>query len=143
MTGEEIRRHIIYTEKQIDQLMYEKRRIEEKIWELEALCSKIMNLQVKFGDRQQQRQSKLTLFLKCGIQNRTIQRYYSGMNNLLKGNEFNNAYNGLSEAKCRAVQEITKLNQQLEECLANIDNYKRKSENWRRQLINMAEFGVE
>ena len=63
MTIEEIRSNIRYNENLIAQYSQEKRDLENQISELEALSAKYSGLQSRFGDRQQQRQNRLSFFL--------------------------------------------------------------------------------
>lgn len=143
MTIEEIRSNIRYNENLIDQYSREKRDLEKQISELEALSAKYSGLQSRFGDRQQQRQNRLSFFLSSCLQNQILKRYYNGMNGLLGGSDFNNAYDGLSEAKRIIIQKINQLDDQLDDCKERIAYRRRRRDYWKSQLATaMAEGGA-
>ena len=143
MTIAEIRSNIRYNENLIEQYSNEKRGLETQISELEALSSKFSGLQSRFGDRQQQRQNKLSFFLSSCLQNQILKRYYNGMNGLLGGSDFNNAYDGLSEAKRKISQKINQLDDQLDDCKERIAYRRRRRDHWKYQLATaMAEGGA-
>lgn len=134
MTVYEIRSNIIYNENLIEQFTNEKQDLENQICELEMLGAKYSGLQSEFGDRQQQRRNKLSLFLASGLQNKIVQRYYNGMNGFLGNADFNNAYDGLSEAKRIINQKISQLDQQLDDCEGRISYRRNRRDYWRSQL---------
>lgn len=134
MTVEEIRSNIRYNENLIDQYISEKADLEKQIDELDLLKSKYSSVQTNFGDRQQQRQNKLASFLSSGVQNKILGRYYDGMNGLLTGTDFNNAYNGLSEAQQIISNKITQLDQQLDDCEGNLSYRRQRLSYWQSQL---------
>lgn len=142
MTIEEIRSNIRYNENLIAQYSQEKRDLENQISELEALSAKYSGLQSRFGDRQQQRQNRLSFFLSSCLQNQILKRYYNGMNGLLGGSDFNNAYDGLSEAKRKINQKINQLDDRLDDCKERIAYRRRRCDYWKSQLATaMAEGG--
>lgn len=134
MTIEELRSNIRYNENLIDQYSREKRDLEKQISELEALHAKYSGLQSRFGDRQQQRQNKLSFFLSSCLQNQILKRYYNGMNGLLGGSDFNSAYDGLSEAKRKINQKINQLDDQLDDCKERIAYRRMRCDYWKSQL---------
>lgn len=134
MTEAEIRSNIRYNEDLIDQYTQEKRDVEAQIDELDALKSKYSGLQSRFGERQQQRQTSLASMLGSGIQNSILHKYYSGMSGLLGGTGFNNAYDGLSEAKRRIDQKIAQLDYQRNDYEDKISYCKERHAYWRSQL---------
>ena len=134
MTVSQIRSNIRYNENLIDEYTRERRELEKQIEELEALGDKYGRLQTRFGDRQQLRQSKLAAFLSSRIQNQILKQYYNGMSQLLGGSDFNNAYEGLSEAKRIINRKILELDQQLEDCKGRIAYRKQRRDYWRAQL---------
>ena len=135
MTEAEIREKIRYNERLIDQFANEKRGIEKDLEDLEGLRNKFNTLQNKFSSKQEERQGKLSLFLTSSISNTILNKYFNGMNSLLNSKEFNNTYNGLSEAKRKISNELRKLLQELEECEDKIDYRKNRRDYWKRQLI--------
>ena len=123
-----------------EDLLKEIKNLENQISELEALNEKYSNLQSEFGNRQQQRKNKLSFFLGSSLQNQILEKYYNGMNGLLNGFDFNNAYDGLSEAKSRIIQKINQLNNQLDNCKDMLAYRKTRRNYWKSQLANaMAE----
>jgi len=143
MTVAEIRSNITYNENLIDQYTSQKRELERQIGELDLLASKFAGLQSRFGDRQSQRQSKLSLFLSSGLQNKILSRYYNGMSGLLGGADFNNAYNGLSDAKSKIHRKITELDQRIDECNNQISYRRGRREYWLSQLAAATAEGAE
>lgn len=140
MTISEIRSNIRYNENLIEQYSQEIKNLENQISELEALNEKYSNLQSEFGNRQQQRKNKLSFFLGSSLQNQILEKYYNGMNGLLNGFDFNNAYDGLSEAKSRIIRKINQLDAQLDNCKDMLAYRKTRRNYWKSQLANaMAE----
>ena len=106
MTTYQIRSNITYNENILDELRTEKREVERKLVELDALKVKVSNLQSRFGDKQEHRKTMLLGVTRSTIQNKILKTYYDGMNGLLSGTEFSNAYEGLSESKRRIDSKI-------------------------------------
>ena len=140
MTADEIRYNIWYNEDLIDQYTSEKASLEKKIDELDQLKSKFGSVQTSFGDQQQKRKNKLASFLSSSVQNKILGKYYDGMNGLLTGTDYNNAYNGLSEAKRVISNKISQLDQQLDDCKDNLAYRRQRRDYWQSQLeIALAE----
>lgn len=134
MTVSEIRSNIRYNENLIEEFSKEKQNIENQINELEKLNEKYEGLRSKFGARQQQRQNKLSLFLSSNLQNSILEKYYNGMNALLVGKEFNNAYDGLAEAKQKIRKKINQLDQQRDDCIDKLTYRKGRLVYWKARL---------
>lgn len=137
MTEAEIRQNIRYNENLIDQYMADRSNYQREIEELEALKSKYTNLQNDFGNRQQYRRGKLTNFLHTGLQNSIITKYYNGMNELLNGAEFNNAYNGINDAKYKIDQKINEIVQRVYQCDSDITYRRNRRDYWKAQLRSL------
>lgn len=134
MTVEEIRSNIRYNESLIDQYSIEKQKIEKQIEELEEVRGKYANLQNRFGERQQQRQSKLAHLQNSKTQNSIFKKYYAGMNALLVGKDFSDTYDGLSEAKNKINRKINKLAQKCDDLNEKINYRKGRRDYWKTQL---------
>ena len=140
MTTYQIRSNITYNENILDELRTEKREVERKLVELDALKVKVSNLQSRFGDKQEHRKTMLLGVTRSTIQNKILKTYYDGMNGLLSGTEFSNAYEGLSESKRRIDSKIAGLHRELSRCNENIAYRNERCEYWRAQLaIALAE----
>lgn len=140
MTTYQIRSNIRYNEDILDQLQIEKREIERKLEELDALKGKVSNLQLRFGDKQEQRKTMLLGAARSTVQNKILGIYHDGMSGLLNGTEFNGAYEGLSESKQRINAQIAVLDGELSRCNENIAYRNGRCEYWRDQLaIALAE----
>lgn len=61
-------------------------------------------------------------------------RYYAGMNDLLNGSEFMNAYNGLSDAKDTIVREIDRIYTQKDDLTGELNYRKQQITYWETQL---------
>ena len=68
---------------------------------------------------------------------RIASRYYSGMNDLLNGTEFMNAYNGLSDAKDAIVQELNKIYTKKDDLSGELNYRKQRITYWKTQLKNI------
>lgn len=137
MTEYEIRNNIRYNEELVDDCQSKIRELEEQIDSLECLKSKFLTLQTNFGDRQDARKRGLSgIFNKTG-QMRIASRYYSGMNDLLNGTEFMNAYNGLSDAKDAIVQELNKIYTKKDDLSGELNYRKQRITYWKTQLKNI------
>lgn len=134
MTVDEIYGNIRYNENLIDQYTNERRALEAQIEELDLLRSKYSGLQSRFEQRQQKRQSKLQSFLSSTLSNQILRKYYSGMNSLLTGTEYGNAYAGLGEAKSKITSQINRLDDEIDTCNANIRYRRERREYWLREL---------
>lgn len=134
MTANQIRSNIAYNEDIIDELYEEKMNIERELDELDALKSKISNLQAKFEDRQQHRQNMLLGFTRSVIQNKILKTYYEGMKSLLEGTDFHNACAGLWESKQRIHSKMMALEGELSRCNESIAYRRGRCEYWRAQL---------
>jgi peptidoglycan hydrolase CwlO-like protein len=134
MTVSEIYGNIRYNENLIDQYQAERRGLEAQIGELEALRNKFASLQERFGERQNSRRSNLQRFTNSGIHNQIIGRYFSGMSGLLSGWEFQNAYNGLDDAKYKINQKIRELDNKIDACEDNIRYRNQRRNYWLQQL---------
>lgn len=140
MTTYQIRSNITYNENILDELRTEKREVERKLVELDALKVKVSNLQSRFGDKQEHRKTMLLGVTRSTIQNKILKTYYDGMNGLLSGTEFSNAYEGLSESKRRIDSKIAGLDRELSRCNENIAYRNERCAYWRAQLaIALAE----
>lgn len=134
MTVDQIYGQIRYYENLIDQYNNQKRTLETEIAELETLRGKYSSLQTKLGQKQQARQTNLSSFLASALQNNILKKYYEGMNGLLTGADFNNAYSGLDEAKTKIIQKANQLDQQVDQCNANISSCMNSRAYWMNQL---------
>ena len=56
------------------------------------------------------------------------------MSQLLEGSDFNNAYEGLSEAKRIINRKILEIDQQLDDCKGRIAYRRQRRDYWRAQL---------
>lgn len=137
MTEAEIWSNIRYNEQKIDEHAAEIRRLERQINELEALRNKCGSLQSRFSERQQHRQGRLQDLLSSSLQNQIVRRYYNGMSSLLSGREFNEAYEGLNEAKRMINHKIRNLDQELDEAQASLNYRRNRREYWLRELWNL------
>lgn len=134
MTIDEIYGNIHYNERLIDQYHGERRQLEMQIAELENLRNKFTQVQQRFAERQDSRKRGLQLFRSSGIQNQIVGRYVSGMEGLLAGWEFQNAYNGMDDAKYRINQKIRELDQKIDACDSNIQYRHQRRNYWISQL---------
>ena len=139
MTEAEIWSNIRYNENKIDEYADQIRRLERQINELESLRNKCSSLQSRFAERQQHRQSKLQALLGSSIQNQIVRKYYEGMNSLLVGREFNDAYEGINEAKSVINRKIRNLDQQLDEARDNLAYRRSRREYWLRELWSLSD----
>lgn len=135
MTSSEIRNNIQYNENLINQYNAEKRNINNKLDELECLRDKFSTLQNDFGNRQFRRQQNLSIYSSKRLQNKIFASYCTGMGSLLRGTEFNNAYEGLSYAKQKINVKIQELIGDLSSCERKIANANAQKEYWKAQLI--------
>ena len=143
MTVEEIKSNIRYNEDLIDQYIREKRILERRIADFDLLKNKYISFQNAFGEQQQSRQRKLASFLSSNVQNQIVGKFYDGMNGLLFGTDFNNAYEGLTEAKRVINRKITELDQQLDDCKGNLAYRRGRLDYWQRELeAALAEEGI-
>ena len=137
MTEAEIWSNIRYNEQKIDEHAAQIRRLERQINDLEALRNKCSTLQSRFSERQQHRQGRLQDLLSSSLQNQIVRRYYNGMSSLLSGREFNEAYEGLNEAKRMINHKIRNLDQELDEAQASLNYRRNRREYWLRELWNL------
>ena len=137
MTESRIRSNITYNQNILDELYMEKSKIESQLYELDLLRDKVSGLQQRFGDRQQHRQTMLQRITHSTIQNKILKTYYDGMKVLLSGTEFNSAYEGLSESKCKINREVEVLQESLGRCVDNIAYRKERCDYWRSQLASL------
>ncbi len=134
MTANEIRNNIRYNENLIDQFYAEKAEIEKKIEELECLRTKFTTLQDNFGSKQEHRKQGLARFSQTTISNKIVAGYAAGMNELLNGTQFNNAFNGLSTARSTITAKIQELIQELHACEGRIEYRNGRKLYWQEQL---------
>lgn len=134
MNSYEIRNNIRYNENLIDQYYSEKAGIVTKIEELEQLQKRFTTFQNEFCEIQDHRQLGLTKFSQTTISNKIIPSYISGMNALLRGAEFNNAYHGLTAAKSKVESKRQELLQELRDCEGRISYRESRKLYWQEQL---------
>lgn len=96
---------------QISQLNSRMRELRKQINELDQLKSKYQKLQNDFMNRQSKRVNKFNVNFSKQLNLKFILSYINGMCSLLSGNEYKNAYNGLTSAidtisnKIRVIQQ--------------------------------------
>lgn len=134
MNVNEIKSNIRYNENLIDQFYSEKLSIEKKIEELEQLRNKFGTLQSNFAAKQDKRQQGIAGFCKTSVNNKIYSSYLSGMTELLKGKEFNSAYEGLTTAKEKINVKLKKLLNDLYECENKISYRQGRKIYWQDQL---------
>lgn len=137
MTESQVRANITYNQNILDELYMEKSKIESQLYELDMLRDKVSGLQQRFGEKQQHRQTMLQRFTHSTIQNKILKTYYDGMKGLLSGTEFNSAYEGLSESKCKINGKVEVLQESLGRCVDNIAYRKERCDYWRNQLASL------
>lgn len=135
MTVSEIQSNISYNENLINQFYAEKEELETQIEELEQLRSKFSTLQNNFETKQSGRKRALLLFSAANVSNKITPTYYSGMNALLSGSEFNSADEGLSTAVQKINAQLSTLEQSLSTCESNLSYRKARKAYWQAQLI--------
>ena len=86
------------TNSSIKVLCDQKNKLYTQINELNYLKSKYQNLQSKFSQRQTSRINTLNGNFSRELNVQFIKSYVKGMSSLLGGNEYRNAYNGLTNA---------------------------------------------
>lgn len=129
MTSNEIRANIRYHENCIDSYYREKRNLEGQLDDLEALRDKFSSLQNRFAAKQDARNRSIARFSALKIHNSIFTTYLSGMLDLITGSSFNNAYEGLNEAKERIRNQMQNVLQRIDDCEDNIAYHiRRKSE---------------
>jgi chromosome segregation ATPase len=119
MSESNIRNKIYQYEKDID-LYYSKiKKLEQDISELEDLKSKYSSYQREFEMHQSKRKNTLENVKENRVSAKIVSKYYEGMQQLLTGNDFLNAYNGLDNVK-------TVINSKIQNMLDEIDSYRAK-----------------
>lgn len=134
MTEHEIKIKIRKNEDMVDSCQSRIRELEEQIDNLECLRSKFSTLQTNFGDRQDIRKRGMSGVFGKTAQMKIASRYYAGMNDLLNGSEFMNAYNGLSDAKDTIVREIDRIYTQKDDLTGELNYRKQRITYWETQL---------
>ncbi|WP_075718706.1 hypothetical protein [Roseburia sp. 499] len=134
MTEYEIRSKIRRNEDMVDSYQSQIRELEEQMEDLEYLRSKFSTLQTNFGNKQDVRKRGLSGVFAKTAQIKIASRYYSGMNDLLNGTEFMNAYNGLSDAKDTIVRELDKIFTQREDLTRELNYRKQRITYWETEL---------
>lgn len=134
MTVNEIRNNIIYNENLIEQFYAEKRAIESQIDELEQLRDKFTTLQNNFGAKQESRQQGLLRFSHAIVSNKIFSNYLNGMTSLLGGQQFNDAYDGLTTAKQKINTKLNELLQNFNDCEGRISYRENRKIYWQEQL---------
>lgn len=123
---------------QITELNSEIKNLRSQIEELNMLKSKYQKLQNDFSSRQAQRVKRFNLNFSENLGVKFILSYVNGMKELLSGNEYKKAYNGLTTAfekisnKIKSIQkEIDNLDsganskrRKIDELRSNINSYK-------------------
>ncbi len=119
-------------EYQISQLNSEIRNRQSQISELNQLRNKYQKLQTDFADRQSVRINSFNSNFSRNVNVNFMSSYVIGMRSLLSGNEYRNAYNGISAAihtisnKIYAIEsEIDNLNRSIISSQATINNCRR------------------
>lgn len=102
----ELNRQIRNLNQEIDNLNRQSNQFENQINELKQLKRKYENLRSSFENKQILRKQKFSnVFSKANTVG-FIASYLSGMSDLLSGQEYRRAYNGLSEAVNKIVKKI-------------------------------------
>ena len=110
------------------------RELEEQISSLECLKNKFTTLQTNFGSRQDARKRCLSSVSSRVSQIKIASRYYEGMNDLLNGSEFMNAYNGLDDAKSIIAGELNRIYTQLDDLSEKLNYRTQRITYWRTEL---------
>lgn len=137
MTEQEIKSNIRYNEELVEPYQGQMRELEEQISSLECLKNKFTTLQTNFGSRQDARKRCLSSVSSRVSQIKIASRYYSGMNDLLNGTEFINAYNGLEDAKGTITRELDRIYMQLDDLSGKLNYRTQRITYWRTQLRNL------
>ena len=134
MTIQEINSNIDYNEKLIAEYSGKKRAVQKQIEESELLLCKYSTLSKRFENKQSQRKSILKHITSDKLRNRTMQRYFVGMEGLLDGNEYQETREGLCEAQHRIKVKIIQLDTLIDEYDQVIRYRKERREYWKAQL---------
>ena len=134
MTRTEIKNNILYNENLVVSYQKSIREINSKINELNKLKSKYSSLQSSFSAKQRKRKNKFNSNFSGTFNVRLISSYISGMRNLLSGNEYKNAYNGLTTAIEKINNQIKKLQKQLNDYNDKLAYRKKRILYWKEQL---------
>ncbi len=134
MTAYEIRNNIRYNEEQADCCARQIRRLKEKIAALEHMRERVAGLEAAFDDSQSRRRKEL-----AAVQNRrycpkAVSNYYSDMQTLLSGVDFQAVCHGFGEAKMRFQKESDDIWNQIEELSVKLGNQREQIVYWKEQL---------
>lgn len=114
MTEESIKRKISTYEDDIDEYCANKRIIQTKIADLEALKNKYTAYQREFETCQTNRKTKLEGLHTIPRSTRITESLYNGMSDLLSGNKYQNAYYEIDGAKATITARIEELTNEIE-----------------------------
>lgn len=128
MTSDEIRYGIRHNEVMIDECYAEKVKLHKQIDELEMLRAKFLDLRERLSADQQKRKYKVSGLTGLAGRMKMVKRYMTGMNELLSGREFQNAYFGLCSGIERINHKIEELTEQIEYMNLRINYLKARNE---------------
>ena len=114
MTEESIKRKISTYEDDIDEYCADKRIIQAKIADLEALKNKYTAYQREFETCQTNRNTKLEGLHTIPRSTRITESLYNGMSDLLSGNKYQSAYCEIDGARATITVRIEQLANEIE-----------------------------
>ena len=122
------------TNSSIKVLCDQKNKLYTQINELNYLKSKYQNLQSKFSQRQTSRINTLNSNFSRELNVQFIKSYVKGMSSLLGGNEYRNAYNGLTNAINVISDKIKSLQRQIDSIQGDINSKNRNNDSRQREI---------
>ena len=136
---DELISNIRYNEYRAENIRSNISRLNNQMDELERLRSKLTNLKNQFEERQSTRRSRLNGLLSIYLATSIFAKYCEGMNLLLSGSEFQNAYGGIESALERVHQQIRELADQIDNLESDYYTCLRNADYWRDELNNYQE----
>lgn len=113
MTSSEIWWNIRYHEDLIGSYQYSIRQLENQIYQLQHLRGKFQNLQTNLVNKQVMRKNKLSNVFNSTLSLSMVRKYANGMQELLNGFEYSNAYNGLIQGQERINWKINTIQNEI------------------------------
>ena len=121
MTKEECRNEITRNQQLIAQYNGQIATLQREIQELQTTQSKVEGLQSNLSGCKSSSVTKLASTSGLGkINDKIVNGFYEGMDNLFNGNRYTSVSNGLDTAIARVASEIAKKNGEIATCQQNI-----------------------
>jgi len=126
--------NVQYYEDLADKYNSEIRRYEKWIEELEKLDSQLAGIQSLFGENQLDRKGYLSAVSGLMENVNSARIFYEGMNAMLCGSKYYDAFNGMYEAKSIVRQQINVYLNNIESCRGYAVYYADMADYWHTQM---------